>query len=89
MRKKALSTEEVVEKAVPQAPAKRGPKPCVPVVFAQAGGLEYDVTDIVEKAKADYKAGHKGGIHNCKVYIRADEGMAYYVINQVEGKISL
>lgn len=90
MRKKAIpaSGKEPIGEA-DKATSKRGAKPCIPVLIAQGGGQEYDITDIVERAKADYKATHKVGIHSCKVYIKADDGMAYYVINQTEGKFSL
>ena len=89
MRKKAIPAAGETP-AVKEKPAtKRGAKPCVPILIAQGGGQEYDITDIVERAKADYKAAHKVGVHSCKVYVKADEGMAYYVINQTEGKIPL
>lgn len=89
MRKKTVSAgKEAVEKTT-EAPAKRGAKPCIPIVIAQGGGQEYDISNIVERAKEDYKATHKVGIHSCKVYVKAEDGMAYYVINQTEGKFPL
>jgi len=42
----------------------------------------------VEKAKADWKSTHSGRgqfIRNCKLYIKPEEGKAYYVINNRDG----
>ena len=55
----------------------------------QLAGQDYDCAAIVEAARAHYRATHKVGIHSCQVYIKPEEGMAYYVINRVEGKIPL
>ena len=40
-------------------------------------------------AKADYRTTHKVGVQSCKVYVKPEEGMAYYVINKVSGKLEL
>ena len=32
---------------------------------------------------------HKVGVQSCKVYVKPEEGMAYYVINKVSGKLEL
>ena len=80
----------------PAAPKKRGRKPApkkahtpAPEIFFQVGGQEYNGSALLEQAKADYRRTHKVGIHTCKVYIKPEEGMVYYVINQVEGKLPL
>ena len=52
-------------------------------------GKQYNVTDIIDRAKADYRATHKVGVQSCKVYVKPEEGMAYYVINKVSGKLEL
>lgn len=87
-----------------KAPQKRGRKPkdaaakkanaghkaTAPSVVLQFAGKETDVEAIVDKAKAAYRAEHpRGGIFTCKVYVKPEEGMAYYVINKVEGKFLL
>ena len=61
----------------------------VPEVFVQLGAVEFPITDIVDRCRNDFKASHKGGIHSCKVYIKPEDATAYYVINQVEGKLKL
>ena len=32
---------------------------------------------------------HKVGVQSCKVYVKPEEGTAYYVINKVSGKLDL
>lgn len=58
-------------------------------VHLQVGGQDYDCAAIVEMARADYRATHKTGIHSCRVYIKPEEQVAYYVINKVEGKVDI
>ena len=50
---------------------------------------QYNVTDIIDRAKADYRATHKVGVQSCKVYVKPEEDAAYYVINKVSGKLEL
>ena len=58
-------------------PARRGRPPLTPEVY------------VVERAKADYRTTHKVGVQSCKVYVKPEEGVAYYVINKVSGKLEL
>ena len=60
-----------------------------PEVYVQWMGQEVNTAELVEKARADYKANNKGAIRSCKLYIKPEDGMAYYVINKKEGKIQL
>ena len=39
--------------------------------------------------KADYRTTHKVGVQSCKVYVKPEEGAAYYVINKFSGKLEL
>ena len=84
--------------AAPEAPAaepkkrkssgaaqRRGRPPLSPEVYVEFGTNQYNITDVIERAKADYRATHK----SCKVYVKPEEGMAYYVINKVSGKLEL
>ena len=57
--------------------------------FFEFGTNQYNITDVIERAKADYRATHKVGVQSCKVYVKPEEGMAYYVINKVSGKLEL
>jgi len=58
-------------------------------VCVQFCGNEYDVAAVVEKAKAAY-AGDAKKMKDIKVYIKPEEGMAYYVVNGDEtGSVAL
>lgn len=52
-------------------------------------GKQYNITDLVDRAKADYRLTHKVGVQSCKVYIKPEEEAAYYVVNKVSGKLPL
>ena len=65
------------------AAQRRGRPPLSPEVYVEFGTNQYNITDVIERAKADYRATHKVGVQSCKVYVKPEEGMAYYVINKV------
>ena len=44
---------------------------------------------MVEAAKADFSMNNSGAVTDLKLYIKPEDGMAYYVINGVEGKVAL
>ena len=71
------------------ASARRGRPPLSPEIYVETASHQYNVTDIVERAKADYRATHKVGVQSCKIYIKPEEGVAYYVVNKVTGKLDL
>jgi outer membrane biosynthesis protein TonB len=60
-------------------------------VYVQYLGGETEVADVVARAKADYLESHKKAkISSLKVFIKPDEKMAYYVINESGfGKFSI
>ena len=68
---------------------RRGRPPLTPEVYVEFGTSQYNITDVIERAKADYRATHKVGVQSCKVYVKPEEGAAYYVINKVSGKLDL
>lgn len=72
-----------------KAPARRGRPPLAPELYVEFGGRQYNVTDIIDRAKADYRVTHKVGVQSCKVYVKPEEEAAYYVINKVSGKLDL
>ena len=72
-----------------KAPARRGRPPLAPELYVEFSGKQYNVTDIIDRAKADYRATHKVGVQSCKVYVKPEEDAAYYVINKVSGKLEL
>ena len=86
----ALETAEVPEvKKAKKTTERRGRPPLTPEIYVEQGGKQYNVSDIVERVKADYRATHKVGVQSCKVYIKPEEGAAYYVVNKVAGKLDL
>ena len=70
-------------KAAAKAPARRGR------LYVELNGKQYNITDVIDRAKADYRVTHKVGVQSCKVYVKPEEGTAYYVINKVSGKLDL
>ena len=72
--------EPVKEKA---APVKKASVNVSEEVFVQFGNSEVLTKDIVEKVKAAYVAeGHTAdSVKKIRVYIKPEEGMAYYVVN--------
>ncbi len=100
--KTTKSAEETVAvKAEEKAPAKKKPaaktskpaaKPAAKkeFVFVQFDGREHDIDTITELAKIDFKANNKGAIRKIEIYIKPEDGAAYYVVNgKVSGKIVL
>lgn len=73
----------------PAAPTRRGRPPLAPELYVEMGGEQYNITDIIDRAKADYRTTHKVGVQSCKVYVKPEEGAAYYVINKFSGKLDL
>ncbi len=62
----------------------------VEAVKVQFDGAEYDVAAIVEAAKADFKNNNKSAIKSISVYIKPEDGKAYYVVNDnVNGEVAL
>lgn len=84
----AHDTEPKAKKPAKSA-ARRGRPPLTPELYVELGDKQYNVSDIVERAKADYRATHKVGVQSCKVYLKPEEGAAYYVVNKVSGKLDL
>ena len=85
----AKETKETKTRKSAKASARRGRPPLAPELYVEFSGKQYNVTDIIDRAKADDRATHKVGVQSCKVYIKPEEGAAYYVINKVSGKLEL
>ena len=83
----AAEAKESKTRKSAKAPARRGRPPLAPEL--EFSGKQYNVTDIIDRAKADYRATHKVGVQSCKVYVKPEEDAAYYVINKVSGKLEL
>ena len=88
-RKTAKADKAVKTTAKTGKTAHRGRPPLAPEVYVEYGGSQYNITDVVDRAKADYRLTHKVGVQSCKVYIKPEEEAAYYVVNKVSGKLPL
>ena len=80
----AVEVVETVKEKTAKAAAKK-----VEAVYVQVGGSEWDISDCKERAVADYKAGRRAAVKTLKLYIKPEEGKAYYVINDQNGSIDL
>ena len=58
-------------------------------IYVEFAGKQYNITDLVDRAKADYRLTHKVGVQSCKIYVKPEEEAAYYVVNKVGGKLPL
>ena len=85
----AAEAKESKTRKSAKASARRGRPPLAPELYVEFSGKQYNVTDIIDRAKADYRATHKVGVQSCKVYVKPEEGAAYYVINKFSGKLEL
>ena len=86
-RTKKTASVDVTPVQAAKAAAKR-----VEEMYLQAGGQEWNISDCRERAAADYAAqGHtEASIKKLVVYLKPDEGKAYYVVNETEnGSIDL
>ena len=62
----------------------------VPEIYVQYASRQYDAADLVDRCKEDFKAKHPSTmIRSCKLYIKPEDSMVYYVINDIEDKLAL
>ena len=88
------AVEKVAEKAKPAAKKvastakKAAAKVVKEEVYVEFGGNSFNMADVVEKVKKAWKAdGNKAMIKKVQVYVKPDESVAYYVVNDIaEGK---
>ena len=87
------AVKEAKETVAAKVAAKKAPaQKKVEDIYLQFGGSEWNISDCKERAVAAYTAaGHKAaGVKKLEIYIKPEEGKAYYVINEAEnGSIDL
>ncbi len=88
-KKIAPAEEPQTHKSAKTGAVRRVRPPLAPELYVELSGKQFNVTNVIERAKADYRATHKVGVQSCKVYIKPEENAAYYVINKVTGKLDL
>lgn len=84
--KSAVKTEKAPKT---EKTAHKGRPPLSPEIYVEFAGKQYNITDLVDRAKADYRLTHKVGVQSCKIYVKPEEEAAYYVVNKVGGKLPL
>ena len=60
-------------------------------VFLEVADQKYDMAEVSEKAKADFKANHSENLEDIKVYVKPEDGKAYYTANggKIAGNVNL
>ncbi len=83
VEEKAVAKKTTTKKAVANAKAEE--------VFFQFSGYEFSDSELIEKAKADYKATTgKKIIKTIKLYVKPEDMMIYYIVNEKYlGKVAL
>lgn len=94
-KKEAAKKETTAKKTAKKSPAKKTEikkTEKVEEIYLQFHGEEIFTKEILEKAKQAYIAeGHReSSIKSIRLYIKPEEGMAYYVINEkIAGGVAL
>ena len=60
----AKETKETKTRKSAKASARRGRPPLAPELYVEFGGKQYNVTDIIDRDKAAYRATHKVGVQS-------------------------
>ena len=62
----------------------------VPEIYVQHANRQFDCAVLVERCKEDFKLKHPTTvIRSCKLYVKPEDNMVYYVINEIEDKLEL
>ena len=95
VRKARSAAESAVKKAEPvlEAAKKAGKQAAagyVPEFYVQYANRQHDCADLAERCRADFVNKHPSvAIRSFKLYIKPEDHMVYYVINDIEDKLSL
>lgn len=87
--RKPMSPEEKAAAAETRAIEKAKADNLKPEFFVQYQGCDVDLSALAESAKADFHATKKRTlVTDLKLYVKPEERIAYYVVNQkFEGKV--
>ncbi len=60
-------------------------------LFLEVDNAQYELSKVSAKARADYEANNKGKLKDLKVYVKPEDGKAYYTANggTVSGSVDL
>jgi len=87
---KAAAAKKAVKKAAPAA-KKAAPAKKVAAsdnVVLQFAGKDVEMKSVLEACKADYKAQTKKTAKNVTVYVKPEDGKAYYVVGDFNGEVA-
>lgn len=84
---KQVEKKPVAKKTTTKVPAAEKPiAKTIAAAFVEFAGNQINILDVIESAKAHYKALYEkenGVIKDISVYVKPDENVAYYVVNGV------
>ena len=84
----AKKAEPVLEAA--KSAGKQFADGYIPEIYVQHSSRQYDCAELIERCKEDFRAKHKNSrIRSCKLYVKPEDKMVYYVINEIEDKLPL
>ena len=95
VRKAKNAAKSAAKKAEPVLEAARNAgkqlaEGYVPELYVQYLNRQYDCAELLQRCREDYRAKHKNTrIRSCRLYIKPEDGMVYYVINDLEDKLPL
>ena len=88
---KKPASRAAASKSTAKAPAKKPAaaksrtvkKTATEKVYLQFGGFELDMAQLADRAKKAYaqEKGGEGEVQDVRVYVKPEEGKAYYVVN--------
>ena len=89
--RKPMTQAQKAAAAKQRAALKKAADNMKPELILQYQEGEYDVTALVEKVREEFKASHKRTLITAlKLYLKPEEGAAYYVVNETEtGKVQM
>ena len=60
-------------------------------VYVEVADRQYDLDEVKERVRKDYEAGNKGEMKDLKLYVKPEDGKAYYTVNggKVSGSVDL
>ncbi|MBQ2154610.1 MAG: hypothetical protein II437_06095 [Oscillospiraceae bacterium] len=84
----AKKAEPVIEAAI--SAGKQLGAGYVPELYVQDANRQFDCAELLERCVADFREKYAPmRISSCKLYIKPEDSMVYYVINDIEDKLPL
>ena len=85
---KKAPAKKAAEKAV-EAPAEKAVETKTTIILEYCGRQVTETTMIAGAKKVWAEAGRTEAIETMELYVKPEDGAAYYVVNKVEGKLDL